>query len=240
MFNSQPHTYRKHNGFTLVEMSIVLVIIGLIVGGVLVGRDLIRAAKVISVVSDVNSFKSAIIIFKSKYAYLPGDLPNASEFWPDCDTPATNCNGNGDREIDFWDPTFEGFRAWQQLSDGQLIKGNYTGVRGPASGRYLVDENAPSSKIDGGLYGLYYDQGDGGDKYNRITLAGIWDDGVFEKGVLTPAEAKSIEEKMGDDQIAGSGKIRGFERTGCVDWPNPTTYKLTNTDPACALFFSID
>lgn len=63
-------------GFTLVELAIVLVIIGLIVGGVLVGQDLIRAATIRSVVSDVEKFNAAANTFRGKYNGLPGDLLN--------------------------------------------------------------------------------------------------------------------------------------------------------------------
>ena len=65
-----------HNGagFTLIEMSIVLVIIGLITGGVLVGRDLIEAAKIRAQITQVERFKTAVQTFRTKYNGLPGDL----------------------------------------------------------------------------------------------------------------------------------------------------------------------
>lgn len=64
--------------FTLIELSIVLVIIGLIVGGVLVGRDLIKAAEARAEVSQIHAFSSATSAFRSKYGYLPGDIPVAT------------------------------------------------------------------------------------------------------------------------------------------------------------------
>ncbi len=73
---------KHHSGFTLIELSIVLVIIGLIVGGVLVGRDLIAAAAVRSQVSQIEQFQTATNTFTGKYGYLPGDIPepDASNF----------------------------------------------------------------------------------------------------------------------------------------------------------------
>ena len=65
-------------GFTLVELSIVLVIIGLIIGGVLVGRDLISAAGVRAQVSQIEKFNTAVNTFSGKYGYLPGDISAAS------------------------------------------------------------------------------------------------------------------------------------------------------------------
>ena len=62
------------SGFTLVELSIVLVIIGLIAGGVLVGRDLIEAAAIRQQITQVERFKTAVQTFRTKYNGLPGDL----------------------------------------------------------------------------------------------------------------------------------------------------------------------
>jgi prepilin-type N-terminal cleavage/methylation domain-containing protein len=61
-------------GFTLIELSMVLVIIGLIVGGVLVGQDLIRAAQVRAQISQIEKFNQAVNTFYGKYGALPGDL----------------------------------------------------------------------------------------------------------------------------------------------------------------------
>jgi prepilin-type N-terminal cleavage/methylation domain-containing protein len=61
-------------GFTLIELSIVLVIIGLIVGGVLVGQDLIRAAAVRAQITQIEKYNTAANTFYGKYGYLPGDI----------------------------------------------------------------------------------------------------------------------------------------------------------------------
>lgn len=69
-------------GFTLIELSIVLVIIGLIVGGVLVGRELISAAEVRATIAQIEKYQTAVNTFRGKYGYLPGDIkdPDASQF----------------------------------------------------------------------------------------------------------------------------------------------------------------
>jgi prepilin-type N-terminal cleavage/methylation domain-containing protein len=61
-------------GFTLIELAVVLVIIGFIVGGVLVGQDLIRAAQVRAQITQIEQFNTAANTFRSKCGYLPGDV----------------------------------------------------------------------------------------------------------------------------------------------------------------------
>jgi prepilin-type N-terminal cleavage/methylation domain-containing protein len=62
-------------GFTLIELSIVLVIIGLIVGGILVGQNLINAASVRAQITQIEKYNRAANTFYGKYGYLPGDIP---------------------------------------------------------------------------------------------------------------------------------------------------------------------
>ena len=102
------HAY-KASGFSLVELSIVLVILGLLVGGVLTGQSLIRAAELRSVTTEYGKYSTAIRAFKDKYFALPGDMTNAIAFWgpaPDCADTATTagtgtqtCNGDGNNNI---------------------------------------------------------------------------------------------------------------------------------------------
>src|SRR5271170_5107299 len=65
----------ESGGFTLVELSIVLVIVGLITGGVLVGQDLISAAATRAQISQIEKYQTAVNTFRGKYGYLPGDIP---------------------------------------------------------------------------------------------------------------------------------------------------------------------
>ncbi len=61
-------------GFTLIELSIVLVIVGLLIGGVIIGRDLIHAAEIRGQLSQLDQYRSVVNTFKSKYDALPGDM----------------------------------------------------------------------------------------------------------------------------------------------------------------------
>ena len=68
------------SAFSLVELSIVLVILGLLVGGVLSGQSLIRAAELRSVTTEYSRYTTAISSFRDKYFALPGDMSNATSF----------------------------------------------------------------------------------------------------------------------------------------------------------------
>jgi len=123
-------------GFTLIELSIVLVIIGLLVGGVLVGRDLIYAAEVRNAIKDVETIRTAISTFQGKYNCLPGDCKNATTFFsnlaPDewsAGTWLNNLrNGNGNDQYDsFQEGTF---RFWEQLTAAKLWPGSFNGTYG--------------------------------------------------------------------------------------------------------------
>jgi prepilin-type N-terminal cleavage/methylation domain-containing protein len=85
---------KNQAGFTLVELSIVLVIIGLIVSGVLAGQALIAQAKVRGQLRQIEEIKTAIGAFQTKYSFLPGDLPNPTRFFSTIATTTTP-DGNG-------------------------------------------------------------------------------------------------------------------------------------------------
>jgi prepilin-type N-terminal cleavage/methylation domain-containing protein len=115
----------KKYGFTLVELAIVLVIIGLIVGGVLVGRDLIHNAELRNIANQEQKFVVAVHTFHLKYGGLPGDITNATSYW----STATNGDGNGQvGSYSSSDPSApESFFFWQELANAGLIEGNYSG-----------------------------------------------------------------------------------------------------------------
>ena len=90
---------RREAGFTLVELAIVLVVIGIVVGAVLKGQELIYNAKVKRTVSLIKELMAAVQIYYDRYGYLPGDDPTASSRW----SGAPDGNGDGIICYRFWD-----------------------------------------------------------------------------------------------------------------------------------------
>ena len=119
----------KKSGFTLIELSIVLVIIGLIIGGVLGGQELIRQAELQSITADFSRYSAALNTFRTKYDALAGDMKNASAYWP------VAYNGDGDGHFGSFNGG-DGPKMWQQLSLSGIVAGNYTGIQvsNPAGG----------------------------------------------------------------------------------------------------------
>ena len=96
--------YKRSQGFTLIEIAIVLVIIGLLLGGILKGQELITSARVRGLISQQDGIKAAFYGFQDRYRSLPGDYSAASTNIQ-MTTTGANANGNGvmlGNEAVFW------------------------------------------------------------------------------------------------------------------------------------------
>jgi prepilin-type N-terminal cleavage/methylation domain-containing protein len=145
---------QKQAGFTLVELAIVLVIIGLIVGGVLVGQDLIKSAEIRATISQMEKYNAGATTFRDKFGGMPGDLvaAKATQFAlavPNLRTGLDGVadgdgvieNGTGATAADFGNET----RAfWSDLAEADLIQDNITPVAA-----YAPDARATSALLFG-------------------------------------------------------------------------------------------
>jgi prepilin-type N-terminal cleavage/methylation domain-containing protein len=120
--------------FTLIELSIVLVIIGLFAGGILVGKDLIHAAEIRSQIKQFQEYEIAYNTFKIKYNCTVGDCQSATSIFGSTDSTGTAItNGNGNGRIDTangtyandgnstWALSTEMWGAFQQLGLANLV-----------------------------------------------------------------------------------------------------------------------
>lgn len=110
---------RTQQGFTLIEIAIVLVIIGLLLGGILQGQSLINSARVRNLISQMDGVKAAFYGFQDRYRALPGDFSLATTQIPN-DTTTANGNGNGQIEAGV-----ESIAVWDHLSHAGFITGTY-------------------------------------------------------------------------------------------------------------------
>jgi prepilin-type N-terminal cleavage/methylation domain-containing protein len=180
-------------GFTLIEMSIVLVIIGLIIGSVLAGQDLIRSAGERATISQIEKYNTAVNTFRGKYGALPGDLNSqvATQygFYPRGSNPGEG-DGNGIIEgysyansntsgiyqggqpgetTIFWDDltTANGLNV-NMIEGGFSLAGsnygNWSTITGPALGAWI-----PEAKLGGGNYVYVWSGGVGQGTGGSIT-----------------------------------------------------------------------
>ncbi|MBX9964801.1 MAG: prepilin-type N-terminal cleavage/methylation domain-containing protein [Burkholderiales bacterium] len=137
---------RKQTGFTLIEIAIVLVIIGLLLGGILKGQELITSARVRSLISQQDGIKASFYGFQDRFRALPGDYSQAGTNIQ-MTTTGANANGNGNGRIDGTTPD-ETILVWEHLSKSGFINGNYV------YNATISDTNTPKN-----AYGQYVELG---------------------------------------------------------------------------------
>lgn len=254
-------------GFTLVEMSIVLVIIGLLVGGIVAGQSLIRAAELRSIPADYNRFVSAGLAFMDKYGALPGDLKDATSYWGDnasyCSDGAIangnpgTCNGNGDNTLSVASAvstTGEMHQFWNQLALAGMVEGKYTGIAGPGStADVIIGTNAPAARITNAGWAVrtYNAPGDTSEYTNdfgtALFLGYQTTNSMPIIAIMTPREQWNIDKKM-DDGMPASGKMwardtGGFGNTNACTTSTSKTdyageYKISTPVLACTPWFA--
>lgn len=211
--------YKKNKAFTLVELAIVIVIIGLIVAGVVAGQNIIKAAQLRSIAQDMSKYASAIQTFRLQYDYLPGDLPTAYDFWGNtCSTTVINCNGNGDFVVNYTAPTGEtdsddnreSIRTWQHMGLAEVLPRTFLGTGNGNSG----ESSLPFSTNKQGKFAIETQDGatvlfginTGRQRQNLTVLYG--GRAFWWNSALTVLQAKDIDSKL-DDGVANKGKIFG-------------------------------
>ena len=115
---------RKQSGFTLIEIAIVLVIIGLLLGGVLKGQELITSARVRNLISQQDGVKAAFFGFQDRYRALPGDYPGAQAN-TNIPNVAATLGGNGDGQILNTGAANEQTIAWTHMSHAGFLTGSF-------------------------------------------------------------------------------------------------------------------
>lgn len=218
-------------GFTLIELSIALVIIALLIGGVLVGKDLIRHAELRAQLSQIDRYRAAVNTFHTKYGGLPGDIASdkAAQFGMrarsgadghgDDDDILEGCSATGNAQSANSIAGCETTLFWRDLSYAGLIEGRYTTATDALTqvSKVNLPTVFPPAAIGGGNYVTVDYGGTGGYALtnpvkrfgNYFEIAAIQStnsSGVYTyKFTIAPRDAFAIDTKVDDgDPARGS------------------------------------
>ncbi len=233
-------------GFTLVELAIVLVVIGLITGGVLAGSELIQASKISSVAAEMQKYQTAYNKYKEQYGAAPGDHSRAYDYWgTDCASTEGACNGDGDRSIEGFALSGESVMFFRHLFLADMIDEDLSGT-----GTLEIGTNLPTLDMTGITLAVHSLQRSTllsaggfniGPKANFITTAKLNSSAQPYDPQFTPAIAKKIDTKL-DDGSPGTGNFIATGGSSCVNYSGSNmttlrnaTYKLTVTTDVCGI-----
>lgn len=232
----------NEDGFTLVELSIVLVIIGLIVGGVLVGQDMIRAAEIRSTVAQIESYNTAANTFRDKYRNIPGDIlsNDAARFGLNVRS-GSGGQGDGDKLLEGCTDgaTIFGCETqlfWRDLAAVDLLGTNIsaptTDNTAESAAGAVVSNFMPEADIGQGHYITTFSVS--GRNFYQIAQVNSTSTGAYSLGLgMSPQVAFNIDDKL-DDGDPFNGRILAAFGDTALNGVIATPAAVTTNSPASA------
>ena len=201
---------RKQEGFTLIEIAIVLVIIGLLLGGVLKGQELINAARVRNIAAQLDGVKIAYLGFQDRYRSYPGDMPTATAATQIPGTGSVGCAAAGTCGNGQIDPN-ENILVWYHLSRAGFISGSYTGTADAGAVFQVPNSTNSPSNPYGGFLMLANDN-----DYGEVNAATNNVLNIKTGGIMPVTVIAELDRKL-DDGLPGTGSFRVGIAYGGVD-----------------------
>jgi len=213
-----------NKGFSLIELSIVLIIIGLLVAGITGGSSLIKSSEMRSVITEARNYKVAVNAYYTANDALPGDVSG---------------NKNGRIEHKNSAAAYEGSQGWYDMKDKGIIDSSITVS---TTGALVAGINMPKSKYKSAGWALDYfgaaasNPGNADVNANVLVLTKTMTASSTLSPVasLSPGDAKSIDTKL-DDGLPDIGSIRGM-LTDCV---SSAAYAITEKSEKCAISIEV-
>jgi prepilin-type N-terminal cleavage/methylation domain-containing protein len=256
----------RQRAFTLIELALVLVILGLLMGGIVGGQALLKAAALGKTIRFQTNMKSTVTAFRDKYMAIPGDMPNATSFWdrsnlvvmncaadPGTAAATGTCNGGGDGYITYATAMpAESALFIHHLSlagmDSTALAAGYSFPTAPTSYYQTPGMTQAYSYAGGsGPYAdPYFSPLSSSSMARGIALhtAGMCS-GAPKAAVITAEDAYAIDRKIDDGKptkglfiaMDGSTDTDCSAYQECINPLDTSSYSVTGIDKACRFMF---
>ena len=223
---------RQQAGFTLVEIAIVLVIIGLLLGGILKGQELVQNARVRNLADQQNSVQAAYFAFQDRYRALPGDYAAATTNIPNV-TAAPACAGGtcvpGNSQITGEESVF----AWHHLTNAGFISCPVCAPSPPATPGTPGTNNSLTNAYNGFMT-IIYDSG-----FAVPPVAGGAPGpvpppvNILRSGNQVPSNILAEVDRKLDDGNPSTGKFRNMTGGDALCIANANDWQSQNPRPDC-------
>lgn len=223
--NNSTIKVQDNSGFSLLELVIVMVVLGILFGGIIAGKSMIENTTIQSIVDDVQKYQQVNVLFLTKYNLYPGDFDTGSDYWSGA------FDGNADDDvydvISTPSSTCEHLAAWQHLYKANMLQAEYTGSEASSSTECEPTDSDPNEETPGTTVPTT-PLGGNHHYYNFGTM--------LQYNRLKPGFAEKVDIKM-DDGLYNSGLVGiNQEYGGSANWDgccDGSAYDTTQSGDNC-------